>query len=112
MRERRYRIRLKNRSNKKTLTIYPKLNDDKGGLLQFPIDLMEWKILSIDDYIGLDDSCGEKVYENNIVRAYGFNPEYYQIKFIEGGFCLHRDDLKGSPIDINMMYPYNGGQME
>jgi hypothetical protein len=60
----------------------------------------------------LRDKNGTLIYENDKVIADGFSPSEYTISFIEGGFCLTHLDIEGYPIDINMMYPSIGCQIE
>ena len=59
---------------------------------------MEYEFFS-----GLQDQDKKDIYENDRVKAFGWNPAYYIIKFIEGGFCLTSDE-RIIPIDINMVY--------
>lgn len=68
MREIKLRIRLESLIDKKKLTIYSELNNDQNGLLQHPIELDKWKILSIDEYIDLKDKNGKEIYEGDILR--------------------------------------------
>jgi hypothetical protein len=56
-----YRIRLESLvPGVNGCVIYPYLNDTRNGLLQYPIDLTKWRILSIDKY-------GKDIYENDDV---------------------------------------------
>jgi uncharacterized phage protein (TIGR01671 family) len=59
--------------------------------------------MSYELFTGLKDKNQVNVYENDIVKAEGWNPENYIIKFIKGGFCLTSDD-RILTIDINMVY--------
>ena len=67
---------------------------------------------TVGEYICLNDKQNNEIYEGDIVSATDYSPRYYQIAFIEGGFCLTRPDLEGFPIDINTMYPSIGCQIE
>ena len=63
-----FKIRLENKKDKNICVMYCFLNNKNNGLLQFPINLYEWKILSIDNYIGIKDKKKKKIYENCIVE--------------------------------------------
>ena len=68
--------------------------------------------LNLMEYTGLKDVRGIKIHEDQIVKAKGFNPSLYRVQFIEGGFCLTHPDVEGYPLDINIMYPSIGCQIE
>lgn len=63
-------------------------------------------------YIGLKDKKSKFVFENDIVVAENhINPNIFQIRFIEGGFCACHD-LLIFPFDINHFYPSTGCMIE
>jgi hypothetical protein len=69
--------------------------------------------INMNDCVRAKESpLGKEVYLGDVVIAYGFDPAYHIIDFIEGGYCLTRPDLKGFPIDINILYPSIGCQIE
>ena len=62
----------------------------------------------IMQFTGLKDKNGKEIYEGDIVEAKNWNPMRYTVEFIEGGFCFTNPKLKGSPIDINLMFSSQG----
>lgn len=44
--------------------------------------------LEIEQFTGLVDKNGTKIFENDIIAMDSWNPKHYVIKFIEGAFCL------------------------
>lgn len=74
------------------------------------------------DYVGngarflffadLVDKNDQEVWEGSVVEAKSWSPMTYVVEFIEGAFCLTNPKLKGSPIDINMMYSSVGCAFE
>jgi len=69
---------------------------------------------SIEQWTGLIDIEGKKVYENQTINAPSYNPSRMKLKFIEGGFCAVplKDDNSFYPIDINHFYPSIGCQFK
>lgn len=63
---------------------------------------------AIMQFTGLLDKNGKEIYEGDIVEAKNWNPMCYTVEFIEGGFCFTHPKLKGSPIDINLMFSSQG----
>ena len=84
------------------------------------IDIMEesfGEVCNNDMYIKmlysrLKDRKETEIYEDDIVRAIGFEPEIHRVEFIQGGFCLTNPTISGFPIDINICYPSIGCQLE
>ena len=63
-------------------------------------------------YSQLNDKNDVPVFEGSIVKAETHIPKYYQIEFIEGGFCATHPNVEGYPLDINHFYPSIGCQFE
>ena len=104
MRDLEFRIRLKDLGIEKLdLIIYPTLK----SLIDHPIELDAWKVLSIDQYTGKKDKDGQKIYEKDIIKQYSVNPfsdgevTYHQVIFgecswhIEGTYCNLAEYLNG-----------------
>ena len=66
-----FRFRLKSKEDSKIITIYTELyNPDYfNDILQCPIDLNEWEVLSIDRFTGLKDRLSNSIYENDIIAS-------------------------------------------
>ena len=78
------------------------LSDLQGGHPGFTFDC------AVMQFTGLKDKNGKEIYEGDVVEAKSWQPMNYAVEFIEGGFCFTHPKLKGSPIDINLMYSSNG----
>jgi len=66
----------------------------------------QWResLMVVMQFTGLQDKNGKDIYEGDVVEAKSWNPMRYTVEFIEGGFCFTHPNMKGSPIDVNMMY--------
>ena len=76
-----------------------------------------WVPLNRDAHIvvfstGLNDKNGKEIFESDIVKAKDHEPSTYRIEFIDGGYCLTNPKLEGYPLDINILYPSIGCQIE
>ena len=87
-----FKIKLKaknwfeNSGHEEYLTIYPTIQ----SLIQFPIDVDEWEVLSIDRFSGATDRFGEDLYENDEVymKSKKHGKHKCIIKFKKCGFCM------------------------
>lgn len=64
--------------------------------------------LVLMQFTGLKDKNGKEIYEGDVIEAKSWSPMRYAVEFIEGGFCFTHPKLKGSPIDINLVFSSTG----
>jgi hypothetical protein len=111
MREFKFKYRLKNKIDGQIITVIANLYNEFNGTMQYPIELDKWEVLSIDEWTGLKDKMENMICENDIVEVDNCIPQYQQVEFIEGGFCLTNPKVEGYPTDINICYPSIGCQL-
>lgn len=68
MRQIQFRFRLKSKIDSELICVCIELYNEMNGLINFPIELDKWEILSIDQYTGINDINEKKIYENDNVK--------------------------------------------
>lgn len=100
-----FRIKLKARNwtenlgHDEYITIYPTIQ----SLIQFPIDINIWEVLSIDRFSGSTDKHKEDLYENDSVymnsKKYGKHECIIKFKncgfYLEGNKSIFNDNILG-----------------
>lgn len=68
----------------------------------FPV-MPRRSLLDTQQFTGLLDKEGRRIYEGDLVQSKDHNPSIMEVRFVEGGFCAWwgSDDY---PIDINHFY--------
>ena len=90
MREIKYRLRLKARDTGEFLVMNVPLFDEGVGLMQYPVDLNEWEVLSIDEWTGLKDRNGKEIYEKDVMESETYGGERMEVRWREHwGYYLH-----------------------
>ena len=90
------RIHLKDKKNGKLLSLHPPISAKQHGLIEFPVDLDKWEILSIDrnSEIKIPDILEKEweVFENDEITVMGYNPKKYKVMFHNGIFGIEVDE--------------------
>jgi hypothetical protein len=92
-----FRIRLKDKVDYQQVKMCIQLFDEKNGLLQFPIDLNKWDVLSIDKAIGFKD-----LYEKDIIEFKTFDNCWYRGVIQWGEFCYEVETTDGKAPILNL----------
>jgi hypothetical protein len=80
MREIKFRYRLRNKEDNQHIIVCVPLYSEQNGLMQFPIDLSVWEVLSVDRHTGFIDKNEKEIYEKDILRG---SCNYYTVEFDE-----------------------------
>jgi len=95
MKEISIRLNLKGRSDGKLLAQYLPISAKKNGMMEFPVELDRWEVISIDrnSEIKIPDILGKEweVFENDEITVYGDEPRSYIVEFKEGMFGIDVD---------------------
>lgn len=88
MRKIKFRFKLEDKITKEIITTYAELYNPKysSDLMQYPINLTEFNVLSIDEYSGFKDANNKEIYENDILEK-----DLYwniRIEYDEGSFMV------------------------
>lgn len=74
--------------------------------IQDPIQSFEVNPFTIGEFTGLLDKQSKEIYEGDIVRLDSWSPSDYEVRFIDGAFCLWRDSI---PYAHDIHYVHHAG---
>jgi len=90
------RLNLKSKKDGKPLSVHPPISSKMNGLMEFPVELNDWEILSIDrnSEIKIPDAIDREweAFENDEITIMGANPKKYVIQFKNGMFGIIVDE--------------------
>ncbi len=79
----------------KSWVAVPIPTDDGNGGVDWHLEQRKIEDIRLRQYTGLQDKNGKEIYEGDVVKARGFEPELHIIRFDRGAFCL--EPITGMP---------------
>jgi uncharacterized phage protein (TIGR01671 family) len=107
MREIKFRFRLKSKEDGEEIYVIAPLLSELNGLMNYPVELNKWEVLTCDEYTGLKDSNDKEIYEGDIVGCESNGVNRYEYRVV--CYDSHQTKYKAVPLVAYHQNAGNGG---
>ena len=105
------RLNLKSKKDGKLLSIHPPVSAKENGMMEWPVNLDDWEVISIDrnSEIMIPDILDREweVFENDEITVMGDEPKRYNVIFKDGMFGIEVDGNDFSNILVDGSFGNN-----